>query len=212
MAPGRGIRPDQRRAALSMAGERPARRRARHSGSGSTERAGSEALLQTPVARAEVPAPTPRDRRPPQLWRCPARGPARRATPAEPLPQQSSGKLTSADTTTGAAGATVQVAWTGAAVSLSAPHHLRPLPSTSPSDGGRRLPARSREGVPRLAAGDVRPSSGLTLPLSTIWPERVASAVKTWHCPFDSDPAGRYLSLSSSSSVTGQASRIGSGG
>ena len=40
---------------------------------------------------------------------------------------------------------------------VDARHDLRSLQAAAPSDGGGRLSARSDEGVPDLATGDLRP-------------------------------------------------------
>jgi putative transposase len=79
--------PDQRQAALSLAGCGSARGRARHLRAGSPECGSSQALLQATSARAKVQAEAPRYRRSTQLRCCASRGDARCPAPNEPLSQ-----------------------------------------------------------------------------------------------------------------------------
>ena len=49
----------------------------------------------------------------------------------------------------------------GTAVSVGACDDLRSLPAAAPSHGRSRLSTRTREGLPDLATGDLRPSSSV---------------------------------------------------
>src|SRR6478672_10480876 len=49
----------------------------------------------------------------------------------------------------------------GTAVSVGACDDLRSLPAAAPSHGRSRLSTRSREGLPDLATGNLRPSSSV---------------------------------------------------
>jgi len=88
MAPGRGIHPDQRQAALPLVGGRPARQRARHPDPEPAQREGGQALLQEAAEGAAVRSPGDRDGQAAQLWCGQAEDPARGRAPPEPLPNR----------------------------------------------------------------------------------------------------------------------------
>ena len=89
------------------------------------------------------------------------RDPARDTAPDQPLPEQPGGELPPPDATTRATDAAVQVAGAGPAVPVGARHDLRTLPPSSAPGDRRPAPSRPRQGLPGLAAGDVRPDGSV---------------------------------------------------
>ena len=75
--------------------------------------------------------------------------------------EQSSREFASTHSTTRTTYAEVQISQPGTAVSVGACDDLRSLPAAAPSHGRSRLSTRSREGVPDLATGNLRPSSSV---------------------------------------------------
>ena len=75
--------------------------------------------------------------------------------------EQSSREFASTHSTTRATDAEVQNSQPGTAVPVGACDDLWPLSAATPSHDRSRLSTRSREGVPDLATGDLRPSSNV---------------------------------------------------
>ena len=162
VAHGRSLHPDPGRAALSLARRRSEWRCARHPRSGPARCQRREALLQAASEGFAVRPAGDRDRQAAELWCRSASTASRRRAPTKPISEQSGRELASADATTRAADATVQIVRTSAGLPLRSFIHLRPLPSTSTSTCS---PCPSRDPVGRfrnLAPGDMRPTRSMT--------------------------------------------------
>lgn len=135
------------------------------SGAGPSAWCRSQAFLQAPVAWAAVQAAAYHHRRPAQLWRRQAGGPAGCPASHEQIPQQQSRKFSPTDAPSRAPDAEVQVRQPGAAIPVSACDDLRSLSAATPSNERDRISPRSREGVRDLATGNLRPPRNIRSPL-----------------------------------------------
>ena len=88
---------------------------------------------------------------------------ARRRTPQEPLPEQSSGELASTDAAPRTADSALQVSTTGPALPVCTRLHLWPLSSATPSDDRAEVSGGSFYGLQNLEPGDVCPDDSINV-------------------------------------------------
>jgi hypothetical protein len=139
-----------------------------------------------------VCAAGPRHRQARQLRRGEARVDARRRTPQEPLPEQSSGELASTDAAPRTADAALQVSTTSPALPICTRLHLWPLSSTTPSDDRAEVSGGSFCGLQGLEPGDVRPDGSINASCSMLLPKIRPQLVKlTMPASASSRAAGR---------------------
>ena len=117
-----------------------------------------QAFLQTLAERLGVCPAGDRDRQTAQLWGCSASVASRRRAPAKSISEQSGGELASADATTRAADAAVQIIQTSPGLSFCSRIYLRPLPSPPTSTDCLRLSPEPVRRFQDLAQGDVQPT------------------------------------------------------
>jgi hypothetical protein len=129
------------RAALSLACGGSGRGRARHPRPKPPRCDGGKAFLQAAAAGPAVRAAGDRDRQTEELRCGKAVGAAQRRASTKPLSEQLCRKLTSADTTSGTAEATIQISRASSRLPLRTRVHLWSLPST-PAPTGRECLTR----------------------------------------------------------------------
>ena len=112
-----------------------ARRCARHPRSGAPGCQSRQALLQAPAEATGLCAAGDRDRQAAKLRRGKAPPASRRRASTEPISEQSRRKLTSTDTASGTADATVQITRAGPGLPVRSRIHPWPLPPTTRSAG-----------------------------------------------------------------------------
>src|SRR5271165_2863348 len=139
---------------------------------------GGEALLQAAAEGSAVCTAGPHHRQARQLRRGEARVDARRRTPQEPLPEQSSGELASTDAAPRTADAALQVSTTSPALPVYTRFHLWPLSSTTPPHDRAEVSGSSFCGLQGLEPGDVCPHGSINAPCSILLPKIRLQLVK----------------------------------
>src|SRR5215213_6505311 len=131
------------------------------------------------------------------------KGPSTHGTPTE----QPGRELAPPDPTARAPDAAVQVSGAGAAVPIILRHDLRPLPSAAAPDDRRSVPPRPRQGLPGVAAGDMRANGGVNL--TAVLPRdqaRPEARPLTWGILLSRVPSSAHQGISGLSGQT--ASRV----